>query len=63
MIPRHAPPPSEDHFVKLAGPYHRYELNLLERAKQQLGRIGHAISRDKYGLWLWRSREGYLDTY
>ena len=62
MIPRHSPP-NPDEYVKLAGPYRRYELHLLERAMVQLGPIDHAISRDKYGLWLWRSKQGYLDTY
>ena len=62
MISRHSPPPNEYEFVRLAGPYRRYELHLLERAKQQLGRIASAISRDKYGCWLWRSREGYIEN-
>lgn len=63
MIPRHSPPSNPDDYVKLSGPYRRYELHLLERAKEQLGKIAHAISRDRYGLWLWRSRDGYIDTY
>lgn len=62
LPPRLLPPIDEAHFVLLAGPYHRYELNLLEKAKAQLGTIPSAISRNKYGLWLWRSRDGYLEN-
>lgn len=54
--------PDESKMVRLSGPYSASEKWMLEKAVLQLGKIEHVVSRENDGLWLWRDKNGFIET-